>query len=48
MLTGTLIGIQSLCIGISVYLTYKSSRKTVKLQLISKDKGFKHYRTGGF
>ncbi len=48
MLTGTLIGIQSVCIGISTYLTYKSSRKSVKLQLVSKGKGFKHYRTGGF
>lgn len=48
MLTGALIGIQSVCIGISAYLTYKSTRKSVKLQLISKDKGFKHYRTGGF
>jgi hypothetical protein len=47
MLT-TLVGVQTICIGVSAYLTYRNTKKQIKLKLDPKTKGFKHYRTGGF
>lgn len=44
----TLIGIQSVCIGISAYLTYKSNKKSSNLKRVKKEKGFKYYKAGGF
>jgi hypothetical protein len=50
MLIGTLVGVQTICVGFTAYLAYKTSKKTVALKLVSKDKitGFKHYKPGGF
>lgn len=44
----TLLSIQGVCVGISAYLTYKSTRKSTKLQRVRKEKGFKYYKVGGF
>lgn len=51
MIIGALVGIQTICVGVTAYLAYKSSTNyTVTLKLVSKDKatGFKHYKPGGF
>lgn len=50
MIIGALVGVQTVCVGITAYLAYKTTKKTVSLKLISKDKitGFKHYKPGGF
>ena len=47
MLT-TFIGVQTICVGISAFLTYKSTRKAKTIKLVSKEKGFKYYKAGGF
>lgn len=44
----TLITIQTICIGVSSYLVYKSNNKSTKLRLKSNMKGFKYYNTGGY
>ena len=44
----TLIGIQTICIGVSAYLTYKTTAKTQKISRVKKEKGFKYYKAGGF
>lgn len=44
----TLIGVQSICIGISAYLTHKSKQNSSKLKRVRKEKSFKHYKAGGF
>ncbi|WP_299831304.1 hypothetical protein [uncultured Metabacillus sp.] len=44
----TLIGIQTVCIGVSAYLTYKTRKKSTKVKLTSNDKGYKYYKAGGF
>lgn len=44
----TLIGVQSICIGVSAYLAYKSQQKSTKLKRVKSEKGFKHYKAGGF
>lgn len=43
-----LIGIQTICIGASAYITYRTTKKKIKFKLVEKSKGFKHYRAGGF
>ncbi|MBD1379187.1 hypothetical protein [Metabacillus arenae] len=47
MLT-TLIGIQTICVGVSAYLAYKTTKKSTKVKLSSNVKGFKYYKAGGF
>lgn len=47
MLT-TLIGIQTICVGVSAFLTYKTAKKSKKVKLLSNVKGYKHYKAGGF
>lgn len=41
------VGIQTVCIGVSSYLTYKSMKKSTKLTKV-KGEGFKYYKAGGF
>lgn len=46
MLIATLIGIQTTCIAVATSYVIKNFRpRGVKLKLISKSKGFKHYKT---
>jgi hypothetical protein len=47
MLT-TLLGIQTVCIATSVYMTYRTTKKQIKLKLVSSSKGHKHFKVGGF
>jgi hypothetical protein len=44
----SLLAIQTVCIATSAYITYRTTKKQIKLKLDPKSKGFKHYRTGGF
>lgn len=50
MFLTTMIGVQTLCVGITTFLAYKSTKRVSPIKLVSKDKrtGFKHYKTGGF
>jgi hypothetical protein len=50
MITTALVGIQTICVGITAFLTYRTTRRTVNLKLVNKDKktGFKHFKPGGF
>jgi hypothetical protein len=50
MIMTALVGVQTICVGVTAYLAYRTTRKTIPLKLISKDKitGFKHYKPGGF
>ncbi|MGM7720518.1 hypothetical protein [Metabacillus sp. Hm71] len=44
----TLISLQLACVGVSTYLTYKTTKKSTKIKLSSKTKGYKYYKAGGF
>jgi hypothetical protein len=46
----TLVGIQAVCVGLTTFIAFKTSRRTESLKLVKKDKetGFKHFRPGGF
>lgn len=46
----TLVGIQAVCVSITVYLTLKSTKRTSAMKIVARDKktGFKHFKAGGF
>jgi hypothetical protein len=50
MMIGIMVGIQTICVGFTTYLTFKSAKRSVELKLVNKDKtsGFKHFKTGRF
>lgn len=49
MILTTLIGVQTICMGVSTYYAFKLTKRTAKLSLVKKEKnGFKHYKVGGF
>lgn len=48
MMITALVSIQSVCVGISAYLVFKSNQKTTKVKKMKTDKGFKYYKAGGF
>jgi hypothetical protein len=43
-----LISLQTVCIATSAYITYRTTKKQIKMKLVSNEKGFKHYKAGGF
>jgi len=45
---GALLAVQTICIGVSGYLTYKTKKKSSKIKLSSNTKGYKYYKAGGF
>lgn len=44
----TLIGVQTICVGVTAYMAMKTTKKTVKLKLMNNEKGYKYYKVGGF
>lgn len=48
MLLSSLIGIQTVCVGVTAYLTYRMNNKSTKMKLVQNEKGYKQYKVGGF
>lgn len=46
----TLVSLQAVCVGITTFIAFKTSRRADHLKLVKKDKGtgHKYYRPGGF
>ena len=44
-----LVGVQTLCVGVTAVLAYRSSKREPKMKVVThKVTKFKHYKAGGF
>lgn len=45
-----LVGIQTVCVGVTAYLTYRTTKRAMGVKLVEKNKrtGYRHYKAGGF